>query len=168
MKKSFCVLFMFFLFGAAVFSEEQTPLSFYENELVKTEYTAMGGFTLSYQGISSGITLGVQDEIESALMEYPESRNLIEGYKSKILSGNVLLWGGLAAVFTGAYYPLIASGDPDIFEYSSLDGKIALSLMVGGLVTELIGGFMIQFGYQDLFNSVNQFNYNRMRDYSDR
>ena len=160
MKKTILFLCTVILFSTLLPAAESDPLAFYDSELIRFQYQTAGGLNLAFKGQTTGISFGIPKTFAEALGSYPETDELLQDYNRKNFWGNVLLWGGLAAALGGAYYPLIVEEEPwTNFEASS-------AIMIGGLVTELIGAFIMPSGYQDLFNAVNQYNRNRMRDYS--
>ena len=162
MRKKFAVLFLFVGIAFQVFgqNEKQDPLSFYDSQLFKFSYNIMGGFTLNFQGVSSGLTYGIPQPFTTALSTYPDSKTLIESYHVKDVTGNVLAWGGLAVILVGAFVP-----DYNNPTFTSADG-IGVGMMVGGLVIDIVGAIVLSSGYSDATSAVNVYNRHRMEDYA--
>ncbi len=157
--------------AAPVFADDRGAssglLGFYDSELIKVSFQTFGGLTLQAQGQSSSIAMGVSGDIAAMLSRYPESKALLEGYRSKNRIGNTLLWGGLAAVLAGVYYPLFSTDSSEwgTVGYSDSTMRVSVGLMLGGLAGELIGAFILPSSYQDLLNSVNVYNRRAVKEF---
>jgi hypothetical protein len=159
------VIFVIVL-GANLFGEDnKLTTNIYDSELIKVNYHAFGGLSLSAKGQTTSISMGISSDFQKLLSSYPDSKEVMESYKSKNTIGNVLLWSGFATAIGGAYYPIIANNG-NTSGYSSDQMKIGACFALGGLVVELIGAFILPSSYQDLFNSVNMYNRNKISEYS--
>lgn len=140
-------------------------VGFYDSEMIKVNYLTFGGITLQSQGFSSGIAMGVSANIRDLLAKYPDSKAALEAYESKNRTGNILLWGGLAAVLGSAYYPILTMDPNDSPDALASKWKTSIYIMLGGLAAELIGAFILPSSFQELFASVNLYNRNAIKNY---
>jgi hypothetical protein len=138
-------------------------LGFYDTELIKVNYQTMGGLALSYKGQSTATMMGISGEFQRILGEYEDSGRLMRSYRTKNLAGNILMFGGAAASLCAAYYPLLANDSINDWSYSDFRASIYIS--IGGLIASLVGSFILPSGYQDLFNSVNSYNRNKLAEF---
>jgi hypothetical protein len=69
--------------------------------------------------------------------------------------------GGLATVLGGAYIPFFGDWEDNAYENNL---KIGLGVMLSGLVSEIIGIFVLQSGQENIFNAVNLYNRHRIKD----
>ncbi|MDR2534773.1 MAG: hypothetical protein LBD29_01910 [Treponema sp.] len=139
-------------------------LTFYDNELFKWEYNAFGGFNLSYNHQKSSITFGINNDMVEALQQYPDTARYYNSYRKKTIAGNILLWGGYTLVLGGAVAPAFYYRDVNE-ETFDRNVKISLGVILGGLVVELIGAFILPSGYESLFNGINMYNRHKIGEY---
>jgi hypothetical protein len=101
--------------------------------------------------------------MRNAFAQYDETWKLYNSYRWKNISGNILLWGGFAAALAGVYIPFFSRWD-----YNSYENNLRLGvwMMAGGLVSELIGSFILRSGQESIFRSVNIYNRNKIREYN--
>jgi hypothetical protein len=115
-----------------------------------------GGLTLNFQNQSSITTFGLKESMKKVLIEYEDTNQQYRSYRGKTIAGNILMWGGLATLFAGAYAPLFSNEN---------NLKIGLGIMLGGVVSEIIGAFVLQSGQENIFNAINLYNRHRINDY---
>lgn len=169
MKHSrFVVLSAFLAFAASGLSygQEKSPsdlVLFYDSEFIKVNYQTFGGLSLQAQGFSSSTMMGIDANFARMLSAYPDSKASFESYRQKNFAGNVLLWGGLVASLGGAYYPLLSLDEYGDYDYGTV--RTGLYVALGGLVAELVGAFLLPSSFQDLLNSVNLYNRNKLKEY---
>lgn len=164
-KAGVCILFAIVI-GLNIYGEDKSSLvSYYDSEFIKINYQTFGGLTLSAQGKFSSMSMGISSDFTNLLSAYPDSKEAMKNYKSKNLIGNVLVFGGLAATIGGLYYPILSNDTSINNGYSSNTVRTGLYIAFGGLVAELIGAFVLPSSFQDLFNSVNMYNRNKMNTY---
>jgi hypothetical protein len=72
------------------------------------------------------------------------------------------MWSGLATVLGGALIPTFGNREDRTYENNL---KIGLGVMLGGLVSEIIGVFVLQSGQENIFDAVNLYNRNRINEY---
>jgi hypothetical protein len=138
-------------------------LHYYDAEIFQWNYDIFGGLSLNFHNQSSSAIFGINISMKNALKLYPDSSQQFSSYKLKNTTGNILLWGGLVALVGGTYMPLfLDTSDYDNFERNV---KISAGLMLGGLVSELVGTFIFSSGKENLFNAVNIYNRHRIEDY---
>jgi hypothetical protein len=147
------------LFGEGAGSSKEL-LGIYDTELIKVNYQTMGGLMLSYRGQSTATTMGISGDFQKILGEYEDSGELMRKYRTKNAVGTALVFGGAAASLCAAYYPLLANDSIADWSYSDIRGSIYVSL--GGLIATVIGSFILPSSYQDLLNSVNCYNRDKM------
>jgi hypothetical protein len=138
-------------------------LGFYDSELIKVNFQTMGGLMLTYRGQGTATTMGISGDFQKILDDYEDSGALMKRYRTKNAVGTALLFGGAAASLCAAYYPFLANEGIDDWSYSDIRGSIYVSL--GGLVATVIGSFILPSSYQDLLNSVNCYNRNKMAEF---
>jgi hypothetical protein len=162
-----------FLGAAAIFSgslaaqeiaePDNTLLSYYDTELFQWSYSAFGGFSLNYKNQSSITGYGLKEAMKNALVRYEDTNQRYRSYRSKTIAGNIMVWGGLAVALAGAYAPIF--GDWEDAAYVA-NAKIGLGVALGGLVTELIGLFVLQSGQEKIFDAVNLYNRHKIEEYN--
>jgi hypothetical protein len=144
---------------------EQTNNSFshyYDTELFQWSYSMFGGLTLNFQNQSSVTMYGVKDSMKNAFFQYEDANQQYRSYRGKTIAGNILMWGGLATVLVGAYVPIFGNWEDSTYENNL---KIGLGIMLGGLVSEIIGVFVLQSGQENIFDAVNLYNRHRINGY---
>jgi hypothetical protein len=135
-------------------------LRYFDQELFQWNSNIFSGITLNFQNQSSTVLFGVNNTMKEAFARYPDVHKEYESYRKKTLSGNILMWGGFTAALGGAIMPVFSTEDN--FER---DLKIALCVMLGGLVIELTGAAIISSGQANIYHAVNRYNRNRIRDF---
>ncbi|MDR0644626.1 MAG: hypothetical protein LBG05_06920 [Treponema sp.] len=138
-------------------------LSYYDTELFQWSYSMFGGLALNFQNQSSVTMYGIKESMKNAFIQYEDTNQRYRSYRGKTIAGNILLWGGFATVLAGAYVPIFGtSQDNNNYENTF---KISIGVMLGGLVTEIIGAFILQSGQENIFDAVNLYNRYRINDY---
>jgi hypothetical protein len=156
------------VFSGNLTAQENTQINgnllrFYDSELFQWDYSMFGGLTLNFQNQSSRTMYGIKDTMKNVLLQYEDTNQQYRSYRGKTIAGNILMWGGLAAVIGGAYIPIFGyRQDYSVYEDNL---KIGLGVMLGGLVTELIGAFILTSGQENIFNAVNLYNRHRINEY---
>jgi hypothetical protein len=138
-------------------------LHYYDMELFQWDYGMFNGLTLNFQNQSSWVIYGIKDSMKSALMQYEDTNKQYRSYRSKTIAGNILMWGSFAVVLAGAYTPFFGDWRDENTYINNF--KVGLGIMLGGLVTELIGAFILQSGQENIFNAVNLYNRHKIDDY---
>jgi hypothetical protein len=143
---------------------ENPLVGFYDSELVKVSYQTFGGLTLVSRGQSSSAQIGVSSVFKDILSDFRDSREAFESYASKNRLGNILIFGGLACTIGSVYYPMVSPDTGGIYGYGDTY-RTSIYLMVGGLAAEVIGSFLVPASLQDLLNSVNLYNREKLALY---
>jgi hypothetical protein len=137
-------------------------LSYYDTEFFQWNYSMFGGLTLNFQNQSAVTAFGLKGVMKNAFSQYEDTNQRYRSYRGKTIAGNVLIWGGMTTALAGLYVPIssnMRNGDYDN------NFKIGVGVMLGGVVAELIGIFVLQSGQEDIFDAVSLYNRNRMGDY---
>jgi hypothetical protein len=146
---------------------------YYDAELFQWSYGMFTGLTLNFQNQSAMTVYGIKDPMKNALRQYEDSRKKYNAYQRKTVVGNILLWGGLAAIIGGIYLPSFAVTEqndrvyhdyPDTASYERLL-TISIGLVLGGFVSEMIGGLVLQSGQASIFDAVHSYNRQKIGDY---
>jgi len=140
---------------------KQMPDSFWDDRIIKVEYTGWG---MQLQAGTTQSTIPfIQPEIRTLLDKFPDSKAALEGFDNKYVSGQVMLWSGFAVAIGG----LITVGSQSD---SSNPQPVVIGtgsvLAIGGLLVELWGGGTILGSYRDLFQGVNLYNKEAFETYS--
>lgn len=159
------IIVIHILIVMSVYGQNSDLVMYYDNELVKVNYQSFGGITLSYQGQTTGTSMGITPRFRQILSEFPDTKILVDNYVKKNTIGNVLIWGGLAASLGAAYYPTLKTNSEDIFTDFWENYQTSVYMILGGLVAEIIGSFVLPQSFQDLFNATNQYNRNKLKEY---
>ena len=125
-------------------------LHFYDSELFHWSFSMFNATTLRYSDQSSATIFGLNKTMQNALLLYPESGQAYKAYRWKNITGNVLLWAGLAVTLS-AFIPIV-----DINE------NISYGV---GLTSAIVGAFFYTSGQESIFNAVSIFNRNRINEY---
>jgi hypothetical protein len=130
---------------------------FYDAEMFQWNYSLFGGLTLNFHNQSAMTVYGIKDSMKDALMQYDDSRREYSSYRRKTISGSILTWGGLAAVCLGL--PILR-----YFDFSADGRDIAIGVMLGGFVFDIIGLFVWHSGQENIFTAVNLYNRHKITD----
>jgi hypothetical protein len=103
--------------------------------------------------------------MKNALTQYEDSNQQYRSYRGKTIAGNILIWGGLAAVLCGGAYISVAGRVQDNGYENEHSFKVGLGVMLGGLVTEMIGALVLESGQENIFNAVHLYNRHKISDY---
>ncbi|MDR1127511.1 MAG: hypothetical protein LBL06_05220 [Treponema sp.] len=155
-------------FSGTLIAQETTQpnndlLHYYNMELFQWDYSIFSGLTLNFQNQSSLSMYGIKDSMKNALMQYEDVNQQYRSYRSKTIAGNILMWGGFTVAIAGAYVPLFGDWQDKNAHENTL--KAGLGIMLGGLVTELIGACVLYAGQENIFNAVNLYNRHKINDY---
>ncbi|WP_010260600.1 hypothetical protein [Treponema primitia] len=174
MKKTGVAFFMVIMISLGLYAQEDVISAnneltvFYDTELFRWDYNVLGGLNLTLQNINSATLFGINKNMVLAFNQYADTKEYYDSYHRKNIAGNILMWGGLAVVLGGAYYPLFAlNNDSDSDTYLQ-NVQISLGVMLGGLVTELIGTFILPSGQESLFKAVNLYNRHKIKEFESR
>jgi len=177
MKTRLFLLIAVLLFAQNVFAQETGQYDektdffrFYNSELFQWDYSTFDGPQLNFQNQSSGTSFGINSLMRDTLLKYPDSAQYYDSYRKKTIAGNVLSYGGLAA-FLGGFISLelfyLQRIGSDSMSQSDINaGLTSVGFLLGGLVSTLIGEFVLSSGQKSLFTSVNLYNRNRLREFS--
>jgi len=133
---------------------------YYNTELFHWSYNMIGGLSLNLYNQSSSTMFGINKSMIDALKLYPDSAQEYDSYRRNNLTGNLLLWGGVAAVLGGAFIPIFGNSDN-----LDLNLKIYAGLSIGGAISTIVGSFFLSSGQENLFYAVNNFNRAKIREY---
>ncbi|MDR3122891.1 MAG: hypothetical protein LBU16_03820 [Treponema sp.] len=158
-----CFLALALLFSGRLAAQEimQTDnnlLPYYDTELFQWSYSIFGGLTLNYRNQSSIAMYGIKDAMKDALLHYDDTNQRYRSYRSKTIVGNALVWSGLGIVLAGGLLPFYGGTD-------DVHLKITTGVMLGGLVTEIIGAFVLKSGQENIFDAVNIYNRRKISEY---
>ena len=162
-----CFVVSTVIFSAHVTAQEvERPsdlLRYYDTELFQWSYGFFTGLTLNYQNQNAITMYGLTNSMKKALSQYKNTEKLYRSYRTKTTVGQFLIWGGVAAILTGAYLPLFMYGD----DYKAYENNYVLpaSLMAGGLLAEIIGSFVTVSGQETIFNAVTAYNRHKIAEY---
>jgi hypothetical protein len=159
---AFVMIFSGKLVAQEIIQPNNNLSSYYDAELFQWSYSMFGGLTLNYKNQSSITMYGIKDTMKNALIQYEDANQQYRSYRGKTIAGSILAWGGLATVLAGAYMPILGDWQDKTYENNL---KIGLGVMLGGLVTEIIGVFILQSGQENIFNAVNLYNHHKIDDY---
>lgn len=167
MFSKICFLAFVMIFSGKLVAQESIQpnnnlMSYYDTELFQWSYSMFGGLTLNFQNQSSVTMYGIKESMKNAFIQYEDTNQQYRSYRGKIIAGNILMWGGWATVLAGAYVPIFGDWDDNAYENNL---KIGIGVMLGGLITEIIGAFILQSGQENIFNAVNLYNRHRINDY---
>jgi hypothetical protein len=144
---------------------ENDLIGYYENELFHWEGGPLGMMLLKYQDKTAVSVFDMPAVMRDALRQYPESSRQYDMYRQKNIAGSVVIWTGAAAVIGGLLMSAININEDQ--EVRDRNMNISLNVTLAGLVTELIGQFIIHGGSRkNLFNAVNIYNRNKINEYN--
>ena len=138
-------------------------LHYYDTEFFQWNYDFWGGLTLNFQNQNSSTMFGLRDSMVRALSLYDDSYRQYRSYRSKNITGNVFFWTGFAAILASPFIFVYGPWDGDTIRTSTVN--TGLGVMSGGLISLLIGSFVLNSGQVNLFDAVNIYNRNRIIDF---
>ena len=161
-----CVVTTTLVFAAGAGAQEaeiktSDLVRYYDAELFQWNFGMFSGLTLSYQNQNSVTSLGINASMKKALAQYRDTKKLYASYRAKTTIGQILTVGGLAAVITGVYMPFFTYQDTDV----CANFPLALGLIVGGIISEGIGSYVLLAGQESIFNAVSVYNRHKMSEY---
>jgi hypothetical protein len=144
-------------------TEETDIVRFYNSELFHWNYNMFDGLTLVYKNQSSSTSFRINEMMRNALLEYSDSSQEYNSYRRKTVTGNIFIYSGLALALS-AFIPLYSNttNDADFIRNIS----ISIGLSGSGLLSTIIGSFVSSSGQENIFNAVNMFNRNKLRELS--
>jgi hypothetical protein len=156
------------LFSQNLTAQENTQdnnnlLNFYGTELFQWSYDNWGGLNLNYQNQSSNTMFGLKDSMQKTLALYDDSNQKYFSYKKKTLLGNIFLWSGYAAILTSPFILAFSPMDGD--KFTSTTVNVTYGVLGGGLVSMIIGTFLFTSGQENIFDAVNLYNRNKIREF---
>jgi hypothetical protein len=130
------------------------------------------GLTLNFQNQTATTIYGIKSSMKDALRQYEDSLQKYNAYQRKTVAGNILMWGGLAAVIGGVYMPFFAiteeedsTGDMVTYKTDEKLLNISIGMLLGGMVSNLIGSIVLQSGQASIFDAVHVYNRHKIGDY---
>ena len=167
MKIGICALVLLFsqisqnLAAQENVQENNALLNYYSTELFQWSYDFWAGLSLNYQNQSSTTMFGLKESMQKALALYDDTNQKFLSYKKNTLIGNIFFWSGYTAILSSPFIWLFGpreGGDPGTL-YASL------GVMGGGLVSLIVGSFVLNSAQVNIFDAVNLYNRNRIADY---
>lgn len=144
--------------------------AYYDSHFVRVGYSLFGGLNVAYQGSTYSPGLGLNARVADVLRADPEVRGMVASYQAKNMTGNVFLWGGLAAMIGGEYLYLdsaIHATTTNAYGQSTYDASklnmTGLYIAGAGSIAMLVAPFLLGGSYEDLVAAVNTFDRNLMR-----
>ena len=172
MKTIFALTLLCIITSFAI-GEDYKPnpvVSFYDNELMKFNYTpSSGGLSIGYQGNSYPITFGVNPIVYDQLSSDPKVKPLVEGFVLNEKIGYVLAIGGELAFIGGmaVYYNAVKSAnDSSTYGNTVSPDMTGLYVALGGLLVTVIGPIFIGQAYGDMSSAVNEYNRDKLQTFS--
>ncbi len=133
-------------------------IRYYDSSAVTISLGTFSGMRLSHQGESCSSMFGVSQSMKKTLCQYESSKEHYLSYRSKNTTAIVFMLGGLAMTTVG-YFRGSSSA------YSPRRNNNAAYLVLGGAISTLIGAFVLQSGYSELLQSVNEHNREAIKNY---
>jgi hypothetical protein len=136
-------------------------LQFYENEMFHWSLNTSDGLILNYGNDNwkySTFSANIKNEkIRNALLEYPDSAQAYNSFRKNTINGNIVYWTGLALMI-GSIVPVLS------VENEKLSNGLYFGMLGGGLTLSVIGIYQFNSAQSNLFNAVNMFNKNKVRE----
>jgi hypothetical protein len=145
--------------------ENTELLQFYDNELFHWN-TGGFGLALNYKHLTSSIAWGIDPTMKEALSTYPDTKTYVDSYSKLDLSGNILMWGGLAITLVGVFIPIMSGN-----MFTSNNGEISTGTKVmyggfiGGYVSMFTGSILSIVGQRKLFQGITAFNRHKVEEF---
>jgi len=154
---------------APMFAQQKESLpEFYDSEISKVSYSFWGGMTLNVKGTTSTIGWKLSPIFSDLLNQYPSSKVSFEGYKKDYKTGNTMLWGGFGGLIASALVFTIRNSNVTSIDFGDPINVASYAGMLAGAAFETIGAYFISSSYESLFNAVNQYNREKIREFADR
>jgi hypothetical protein len=165
MKRLVAVISLSIIAAISIAAQENTDLvRYYDSEIIKISKPAYGGLIVSAKGITSSTYFTLNPIISTMLNSYPESKMELEKYNSKAKVGSILEYGGWGLCLGSMGY--IVGKSVMTTTVTNTDLLVFLSVITGGALTSVIGSEVFEQGFENLYNSVNVFNREKISEYN--
>jgi hypothetical protein len=159
MKKWLLLLIVFTFTSLSMYGQETNSISkLYENYSLKMKFDYWQGLEVSRnidnKTYKAGI-MGIDSDLYSLLTNSPSSKISLKDYNTDLIAGNILYWGGLAALCTDI---VLVIAYPD-FMVNTTGGLITyLSLLLGGATSSFVGIGVFYSGQNKVYDAIWQYN----------
>ncbi|MDR1099398.1 MAG: hypothetical protein LBL28_02845 [Treponema sp.] len=167
-----CFLLVAIIFSGKLAAQESTQtntelLRYYDTELFHWNYTVFGGFILDFQNQRTATAFRITSSMKKALIQYEDTNRQYRLYRGKNIAGNILGFGGGAIVIGGACIPIGGFLLELLGNYGAAEKSLKISgeVILGGLVSGLIGIFIFNSGQENIFRAVNLYNRYKISEY---
>jgi heme/copper-type cytochrome/quinol oxidase subunit 2 len=177
LKTVFFIMLVFFSSNLLAQENEETDekLHYYFNtELFYWTSSMFGGLSLNLNNQSSSISFGITQSMKEALLSYPDSSREYNSYKQKNNTGNILLWVGTAIYLGGIMFFVFKDNTIHYDDYGNATYSdpnyhsntiISASMIGSGFISVIVSAFISSSGTQNLLNSVNLYNNQKIMEY---
>ena len=145
-------------------NEKLNLIHYYDSELFHWSYNMYGGLILNYQNQNSGTSFDINETMKNALLSFPDSGQEYKSFRDKTITGNILMFSGLALVF-GAFIPLFTPPINNSEDAVLRNSIISIALSGSGLIATIIGTNFFSSGQEHLFSAVSIYNRNKIREF---
>jgi hypothetical protein len=167
-KKTVFIYLFISLFIIGVTSQtKESFLEYYNNEIITITCPLGSSLNLNVNGITSSIGFKISPLITERIISYPTSKELFIEYQKQYKNGNIQLWSGFSGLIIGStIFALYNSDSNDIKSIGDPVNIASISGMTIGLIIELIGAMKINMSQESLFNAINLYNKEKIKEYS--
>jgi len=167
-KAILCSVILIALVTPAFAQQKESLSEFYDSEIIKVSYPFGSGLTLSVKGTTSTIGWKLSPIFSDLLIQYPSSKVSFESYKKDYRKGNIMIWSGLAGLFAGSLVFVMRNSNATSIDFGDPVNIASYSGMIAGAAVETIGAFFVSSSYENLFNAVNQYNREKIKEFSNK
>jgi len=146
---------------------KESLLEYYNNEIITIICPLGSDLNLNVNGITSSIGFKLSPLITERISAYPTSKELFIEYQKQYKNGSIQLWSGFSGLLIGsAIFGLYNSDQNDIKSIVDPINIASISGMTIGLIIESIGAMKISRSQENLFNAINLYNREKIKEYS--
>ena len=164
-KAILCSIILIALVAPTFAQQKESLPEFYESEIIKVSYPFGSGLTLSVKGTTSTIGWKLSPVFADVLSQYPSSKLSFEGYKKDYRNGNIMLWSGFAGLIASTVVFAMRNSSATSIDFSDPVNIVSYSGIFAGAAVETVGAFFVSASYESLFNAVNQYNREKIKEF---
>jgi hypothetical protein len=142
----------------------QTLLEYYDSEIITVNYQTFGGISFVQGGVSYSANFGLEQPLRDMIASNSQTAPLIERHIKNMRTGWIFFFTGLVATTVVTYLAITSPLDTTEEDVALRTGAM-IGLGIFGTVSVIAGPLFINAGYSNLFQAVNIYNRDKIRQH---